>query len=62
MNHLCQVCDMLRGTSVGILKGYRGVTRLMAHFTDPIIVPVTADKWREPKEKRKKGQKGPVSD
>lgn len=50
---------MLRGTSVGILKGHHGV---MAHYTDPIILPVTADRWREPKEKRKKGQKGPESD
>lgn len=62
MNHLCQASDMVRGTSVGILKGHRGVTCLMAHYTDPIILPVTADRWREPKEKRKKGQKGPESD
>lgn len=50
MNHLRQASDMLRGTSVGILKGHRGVTCLMAHYTDPIILPVTADRWREPKE------------
>lgn len=36
------------GQAFGVLQGHRGATRLTSHYRDPLILPVTADRRREP--------------